>query len=94
MRFDELIRNLRKEAGMTQEVLAQRAGVPLPSLRGHEQGQRTPSWANVVKLARALGVSTDAFSECEEVTGEKHAAPSGKPAKGKTPAKTKTRKEK
>lgn len=67
MRFAEKLKGLRKAAGLTQEALARRAGVPLPSLRGHEQGQRVPSWASVCRLARALGVPTDAFAECEEV---------------------------
>ena len=48
-------------------MLARKAGVPLASLRGHEQGQRLPSWASVVKLAKALGHSTDVFAECDEV---------------------------
>jgi DNA-binding XRE family transcriptional regulator len=67
MRFKDLLRELRIKAALTQEQLAERAGVPLPSLRGHEQGQRLPSWKSVVKLARALNVSTDIFSDCEEV---------------------------
>jgi hypothetical protein len=54
-------------AALTEQQLADKAGIPLPSLRGHEQGQRVPSWASVVKLARALGVSTDALADCEEV---------------------------
>ena len=67
MNFNELLRDLRSKAGLTQEQLADKAGIPLPSLRGHEQGQRVPSWASVVRLAKALGVSTDVFSECDEV---------------------------
>jgi transcriptional regulator with XRE-family HTH domain len=67
MRFKDVLKGLRAQAGLTQEQLAERAGIPLPSLRGHEQGQRVPSWASVVKLARALGLSTDAFADCDEV---------------------------
>jgi len=67
MKFKDLLRELRKQAGITQAELAERAGIPLPSLRGHEQGQRIPSWASVVKLAHALQVSTDAFADCDEV---------------------------
>jgi transcriptional regulator with XRE-family HTH domain len=89
----DLLRKLRKEAGLTQEELASKAGVPLTSLRGHEQGQRVPSWASVVKLAKALSVPTDAFSECDEVrvepdtasprTSERPKKPRGRPGKGK-----------
>jgi transcriptional regulator with XRE-family HTH domain len=68
MKFKDTLRGLRLKAGLTQETLAQKAGIPLGSLRGHEQGQRIPSWASVVRLARALDVSTDAFSHCEEVS--------------------------
>ena len=83
MRFKDVLRELRKKANVTQEALAERAGVPLPSLRGHEQGQRTPSWASVVKLANALGVSTDVFALCEEVMGEDASSSKPTPAKGK-----------
>ena len=67
MKFKDVLRGLRTDAALTQQQLADKAGIPLPSLRGHEQGQRVPSWASVVKLARALGVSTDAFGDCDEV---------------------------
>jgi transcriptional regulator with XRE-family HTH domain len=68
MKFKDTLRDLRLKAGMTQETLARKASIPVGSLRGHEQGQRIPSWASVVRLARALDVSTDAFSHCEEVS--------------------------
>jgi transcriptional regulator with XRE-family HTH domain len=67
MRFQDVLKELRRQAGLTQAELAEKSGIPLPSLRGHEQGQRVPSWASVVRLAKALAVSTDAFSDCDEV---------------------------
>src|SRR5438270_186206 len=87
MKFKDMLRELRAAAGLTQQQLADRAGVPLPSLRGHEQGQRLPSWASVVKLARALGVSTDTFSACDEVADVPVASGggNGKGARGKAP---------
>ncbi len=76
MRFKDVLKDLRSKAGLTQERLAEKAGIPLSSLRGHEQGQRVPSWASVVKLARALGVPTDTFAGCDEVNeGEAPSAP-------------------
>jgi transcriptional regulator with XRE-family HTH domain len=81
MRFKDVLRELRTKAGLTQQQLAEKAGIPLSSLRGHEQGQRIPSWASVVKLARALGVSTDTFSHCEDI-GQADAPPAKKPAAG------------
>jgi transcriptional regulator with XRE-family HTH domain len=68
MPFKDLLRQLREKAGLTQQQLAEKAGLPLGSLRNHEQGQRLPSWPAIVKLARALGVSADVFAECDEVT--------------------------
>jgi transcriptional regulator with XRE-family HTH domain len=82
MKFKDVLRDLRKQVGMTQKELAKKAGVPLPSLRGHEQGQRVPSWGSVVKLAKALNVSTDAFSDCDEVREEEKPTPKRK-RKGK-----------
>jgi transcriptional regulator with XRE-family HTH domain len=78
--FKDVLQNLRKEAGLTQQQLAKRAGLPVGSLRGHEQGQRIPSWPSVVKLAKALGVSTDAFAGCDEVKAPKKGS---RPGKGK-----------
>jgi transcriptional regulator with XRE-family HTH domain len=85
MKFMDLLRDLRKKAGLTQEKLADKAGVPLTSLRGHEQGQRIPSWASVVKLSRALGVSTDVFSECDEVQAEEKSGKRGRTVRGRPP---------
>lgn len=78
MPFKELLRQLREKAGLTQQQLAGKAGLPLSSLRSHEQGQRTPSWAAVVKLARALGVATDLFADCDEVKDEEAEKPARK----------------
>jgi transcriptional regulator with XRE-family HTH domain len=75
MRFKDVLRDLRTKSGLTQEQLAGRAEIPLSSLRGHEQGQRIPSWASVVKLSKALGVSCDAFADCDEVKTEATAEP-------------------
>jgi transcriptional regulator with XRE-family HTH domain len=75
VKFKDVLQKLRKEAGLTQEQLADKAEMPLPSLRGHEQGQRIPSWPSVVKLAKALGVSTEAFAGCDEVDIPKPAKP-------------------
>ena len=81
MPFAELLRELRQKAGLTQQELADRADMPVSSLRGHEQGQRSPSWSAVVKLAKALGVTADTFSVCDEVNAPDKPAP--KKPKGK-----------
>jgi transcriptional regulator with XRE-family HTH domain len=78
MKFGDRLRELRDRAGLTQQQLAQKAVIALPTLRGLERGQHRPSWKSVVKLARALGVSTDAFADCHEL---KAGPPQGPPGR-------------
>src|SRR5579885_2341720 len=54
---------LRRERGMTQAQLAERAGLHLHGLTKLEQGDRQPSWETVQTLAKALGVTCEAFTE-------------------------------
>jgi transcriptional regulator with XRE-family HTH domain len=68
MTFGDKLKGLREARGWTQQQLADRAGVPLPTLRGLEQGQRSPSWGTVVMLARAFDANSAIFDECDEVT--------------------------
>ncbi|AGG05896.1 helix-turn-helix domain-containing protein [Dehalococcoides mccartyi] len=56
-RFGERIRDLRKQAGVSQEELADRAGVHRTYLGGIERGERNPSLKNIDAIARALKVS-------------------------------------
>ena len=65
MKFKDKLKELRETAGLTQQELADNAGMTLHSIRNHEQGQRNPSWPAVVQLARALGVPTDEFASCD-----------------------------
>ncbi|MFG2205691.1 helix-turn-helix domain-containing protein [Streptomyces sp. NPDC048638] len=59
--FSALLRRLRREAGMTQEVLAERAGVGVRTIRGLETGERAdPRVTTVRLLADALGLSPEA----------------------------------
>jgi transcriptional regulator with XRE-family HTH domain len=48
---------LRKEAGLTQEQLAERCGLSQQYISGLEQGRRNPTIVTLYELARALGVS-------------------------------------
>lgn len=57
--FGERLRRLRTAAGLTQEQVAEGAGVPLTSLRNWERDRREPSVTTGAALARALGVSAD-----------------------------------
>jgi len=60
-RFAGRLRELREQAGLTQPQLADRAGLSKAGIADLEQGRRQPAWETVVALAKALGVSCDAF---------------------------------
>lgn len=49
----------RTQRGLTQKVLAQRAGTDHRNLRRWEKGEKKPQPATVAKLALALGVEID-----------------------------------
>jgi transcriptional regulator with XRE-family HTH domain len=66
MAFADKLRALRESAGITQYQLAKRAGLTKQALSRLELGERQPFWATVQALAKALGVSCDAFAESEE----------------------------
>lgn len=51
---------VRRESGMTQQILSEKSGIPVVTLREYEQGRRNINNARaiiVVSLADALGVS-------------------------------------
>jgi transcriptional regulator with XRE-family HTH domain len=52
-------KTLREAAGLSQPQLAKAAEVPVASLRGWEQGRRTPLFDAAVRVAEALDVSLD-----------------------------------
>lgn len=70
MKFGEKLRGLREAKGLTREQLADLSVVPSGTVHGYEIGRRAPSFANVLALAKALGVTCEAFSECEDVKPE------------------------
>jgi transcriptional regulator with XRE-family HTH domain len=51
------IRQLREERDMTQEALAQEAGVTVGHMSMIERGHSNPTWATVKAVANALDVS-------------------------------------
>jgi transcriptional regulator with XRE-family HTH domain len=48
---------IRKENGLTQEVLAEKSGLSQQYISGLENGQRNPTIVKLFELATALGVS-------------------------------------
>lgn len=59
--FAGALRRLRDRAGLTQQALADRAGISRKYLSELERGLQQPSWPVVLGLAAALGCRTDDF---------------------------------
>lgn len=56
MTTGELIRQKRKQAGLTQRELGERAGIAEPTIRKYESNRLNPKPATLKKIASALGV--------------------------------------
>lgn len=60
------IRLLREKKRETQEIVAQRAGIAVPTLSHIEAGHANPTWATVRDIAAALGISVSALAKLAE----------------------------
>jgi transcriptional regulator with XRE-family HTH domain len=67
MTFREKLRQLREAAGLSEARLAEQSGVTFGALHNYGLGIRKPTFAAVVRLARALGVSCEAFADCDDI---------------------------
>jgi transcriptional regulator with XRE-family HTH domain len=56
--FGESVRNRRKAKSLSQERLAERASLDPTYISGIERGVRNPGIRNVVRIAKALGITT------------------------------------
>lgn len=59
--FGNSLRGLRLARGITQEVLAERAGLHPTYIGGIERGERNLGLSNLLKLAAALDVQPSAL---------------------------------
>lgn len=59
MEFSERLKDLRKQAGLTQVDVAERLGISQPAYASWERGLKKPTQDNLVKIAQILSVSVD-----------------------------------
>jgi transcriptional regulator with XRE-family HTH domain len=71
--FPGRLKELREQAGLTQQQLAERAGFTKAGVAQWESGRRVPAWPHVLALANALSVSSEAFNQ----------EPAGRPPQGR-----------
>jgi transcriptional regulator with XRE-family HTH domain len=59
--FGQNVARIRNDKGWSQDKLAEKADIDRTYLSGIERGVRNPGVRVVIKLARSLGVTTDAL---------------------------------
>jgi len=62
-RLGAYIRKVRRARGWGQEELARRSGISSPHVSRIETGERDPSFATMIKVAKALGLSLDQIAD-------------------------------
>lgn len=63
-RFGKELRQLREQAGLSQEEFAERAGVHRTYVGGIERGERNPTLQTICRLAAALNVPPRRLLDC------------------------------
>ncbi|WP_339313631.1 helix-turn-helix domain-containing protein [Streptococcus sp. FSL W7-1342] len=59
MEFSERLKDLRKQAELTQVDVAEKLGISQPAYASWERGAKKPTQENLVKIAQVLNVSVD-----------------------------------
>ena len=68
------LKDIRLQAELTQEELAERSGVNQTTISAIERGQiKSPTYDTVVRLARSLGVPVDELFPADEVAHDPRA---------------------
>ena len=65
--FKDVLKNMRKKKGVTQEALAKALGVTSASIGNYEQGTRMPRNQILQKIANYFNVSVDYLLENEKI---------------------------
>jgi transcriptional regulator with XRE-family HTH domain len=61
----DLIREIRRESGVTQAELARRSGLPRSVLSAYEHGRRQPAVAALARIAAATGLEVRVVAAAE-----------------------------
>lgn len=64
--YGNALRQLRADAGLSQERLALEAGLDRTYVSGIERGERNPSLTNLLRLAETLGVPLSKWAQIAE----------------------------
>jgi transcriptional regulator with XRE-family HTH domain len=76
--FGGLLKQYRGEKNLTQQALADLSGLTQAEIARFEKGHQNPAWVTVHRIAKALGVTCEAFAAAAET----EAAEARRPAQG------------
>jgi transcriptional regulator with XRE-family HTH domain len=63
MKFGDTVRRLRKARNLSQEALAERAGMNADFVGFIERGDNVPTLTTILQIARALGIQPSTIIE-------------------------------
>ena len=73
MKFNERLKSLRENKGMTQGQLSQKAGISCRTIQNYEAGTHRPRYGATEKLAEALEVPiSELLGEKEVLVAQAH----------------------
>jgi transcriptional regulator with XRE-family HTH domain len=79
--FGERLKELRVAKGLTQQQLSDASGLSQNGISQWELGKREPDWSAVRALAKALGVSCEAFETDDQASEDSEPQGRGSPKK-------------